>query len=365
MFNPVATVIELKTHPRLPKPPLSSELRTLYPELQAPTSSLLVEAGWQIAYAEAGNPNGIPVVFVHGGPGEQYDDSDLQFFDPSKYRIIAFDQRGTGRSSPSALNQDIPSSHFSTISINMLVEDMEKLRKHLNIDRWLVFGGSWGSTLSLYYAQEYPKQTSGIVLRGIFLATAEENNRFFDNATLEKELGEKWDPTSLQALYDYARSKLTGTAITTPKQLIEAYYQLAVEKDDFCAMHLWTSFEDYVDSPSPQALKTLLDLPKSAKDLDPRCRSVAIFESLFFSTLPKTLNLLDPARIQSIAKLPSFIVQGQQDSECPKKYAEKLVEALKDAHGNVTYYPIEEGKHSPYNPHMTDALVRITDEFTI
>src|ERR1700739_2508317 len=140
----------------------SQERRVLYPPLKAyRTGFLRVSEVHEIYYEESGNPRGKPAVFVHGGPGGGTDPKMRGFFDPKRYRIILFDQRGCGKSRPHASLIDNTTWH--------LVEDMERLREHLGIERWLVFGGSWGSTLGLAYAETHPQRVTELVLRGIFL----------------------------------------------------------------------------------------------------------------------------------------------------------------------------------------------------
>ena len=143
------------------------ELRTLYPEISENFSKMLkVDDVHTIYYEESGNPNGIPVVFLHGGPGGGTSPAGRRYFDPEAYRIILLDQRGSGQSTPRACLKDNDTWH--------IIEDIEKIRKELNIDKWLVFGGSWGTTLSLCYAIKHPERVLGLVLRGIFLGRRED-----------------------------------------------------------------------------------------------------------------------------------------------------------------------------------------------
>lgn len=342
----------------------TTALRTKYPAITYSTYHLEVAPGWSIAYTETGNPNGIPVVFVHGGPGGKFNDCDLCWFDPNKYRIIAFDQRGTGRCTPSAMSSLLHANEYATINIQTFASDMEKLREHLNIDKWLIFGGSWGSALSLYYGQEFPTHTLGLILRGIYLATHEENARFYSEEELTRELGDKWDPKSLQAMYEYAEEQGIA-AVRTPQGLLDAFYELVLVRNDFKAMHLWSEFEEYVDSPSPEKLTQMLKLPESTEELGTGLRSHAIFEILFFRNLPNELNLLDPQRLEKINVLPVHIVQGAQDSVCPQKCALQLTEKIRNCGGSVDLHILEGEHHTPHTPAMTDALVGITDAFEI
>ena len=143
------------------------QLRTLYPAIKENFSEMLdVDGTHTIYYEESGNPNGVPVIFLHGGPGCGTAPSCRQYFDPEFYRIILFDQRGSGKSTPRACLENNDTWH--------IIEDIEKIREKLNIDKWLVFGGSWGSTLSLCYAIKHPERVLGLVLRGIFLGRRED-----------------------------------------------------------------------------------------------------------------------------------------------------------------------------------------------
>ena len=148
--------------------------RTLYPAIEPNRSGWLrVSPVHEIYWEESGNPKGKPAVFVHGGPGAGADPRSRQFFDPKRYRIVVFDQRGCGRSRPHASLEDNTTWH--------LVSDMEQLRRHLGIERWLVFGGSWGSTLALAYSQAHPKRVSELVLRGIFMLRKWEIDWFYQD----------------------------------------------------------------------------------------------------------------------------------------------------------------------------------------
>ena len=147
-------------------------MRTLHPSIQPYNSFTLNVTPPHILYVEeCGNPQGLPVVFLHGGPGAGCEPWHRQFFDPNKYRIVLFDQRGCGRSTPHA--------ELANNTTQALVEDMESIRRHLGIEKWIVFGGSWGSTLALVYAQTHPQCTLGLILRGIFLCRRREIHWFY------------------------------------------------------------------------------------------------------------------------------------------------------------------------------------------
>ena len=162
------------------RPSATLGLRSQHRPTTPQKSIVEVSPGWKIYVEESGNPKGIPAVFFHGGPGIRFRQEDHQWFDPDKYRIIVFQQRGTWECEPSATNFAIPSKTFESTTIATLGEDIETLRKHLGIEKWLVFGGSWGSLLSVFYGQQYPEACLGLVVRGIFLGTPEENALFLD-----------------------------------------------------------------------------------------------------------------------------------------------------------------------------------------
>ena len=146
-------------------------MKTLYPDISPFNSDFLVQGSHKIYFEESGNPDGKPVVFLHGGPGGGGDKNVRRFFNPEVYRIVNFDQRGCGRSKPHGLLEENTTWH--------LVEDIEAIREKLNIDSWMVFGGSWGSTLALSYAQTHPERVSEMILRGIFLLRKKELDWFY------------------------------------------------------------------------------------------------------------------------------------------------------------------------------------------
>ena len=169
----------------------SHPLRSFYPPIEPRATGMLdVGDGQQIYWEECGNPDGIPAVFLHGGPGGGCSPAHRQVFDPERYRIILFDQRGCGRSLPHAWE---PEADLSTNTTWHLVEDMERLRTHLGVDRWLVFGGSWGSTLALAYAQTYPQRVLALVLRGIFTLRKRELDWYYEAGGADMVWPDEWE----------------------------------------------------------------------------------------------------------------------------------------------------------------------------
>lgn len=322
-----------------------------------------VAPGWKLHVEESGNPQGIPAVFFHGGPGIKFRTTDHQWFDPEKYRIIVFQQRGTSRCEPSAEDFQAPAHTFKDATIHTLATDIEALRKSLNIDKWLVFGGSWGSTLTMYYAQEFPESCLGLVVRGIYLATHKENALFVDEARHARQAGEKWKPEVLKRLVGYPTTYgLTSTLEDSPT-IYAAYRELCVLRDDRTAQRIWAAFEEFVDK--------YIDMEQYDRVMQsdghittPEERSIGIWETLLMDGVSRTYNLLDQARLAKLKGLPVQVVQGAKDNLCHPAIAQELVDGLTTAGCQVKYALVEGGTHSPYeHPGMTDALVRATDTF--
>lgn len=338
-----------------------SSLRAQYPATVGKAFQVTVAPGWSIHVEETGNPDGIPVVFVHGGPGICYRDTDRQWFDPERYRIITFQQRGTNKCTPSAYDTNTSSQVFKDVTIQTLVEDMEVLREHLNIDKWLVFGGSWGSTLSTFYAQERSQSCLGVVLRGVFLATHKENALFFNRERHERQCGDRWRPEVLDRIISYAASKGFSISFDNMPDIYQAYRILCVERDDRIAQRIWHGFEEFVDDPTEGNFEMVMsdDLETTGES-----RSIGIWETQMMDLVARNYNLLDPSRLQKLQGLPIQIVQGANDNLCHHSIAQELYDGLKGAGAKVKYTLVPGGGHSPYStPGMIDALISATDTF--
>ncbi len=321
---------------------------------------LEVESHWSIYVEESGNPQGVPVVFVHGGPGAHFKPTDHQWFDPEKYRIVLFQQRGTHRCHPSAEDLSVDARVFKNISIETLAKDMEVLRRHLGISKWLVFGGSWGSTLGLYYAQEYPESCSGLVLRGIFLSSKKELEDFFSVDAIEKKVP-GWNRSSLELLKNYAAEK--GMETSSDK-LCHSYRWMIVEQNDGKAAVLWRRFEKYIESMGDEEFLNRLfnaDLTVSGEE-----RSVGLWECMLFDQIVEKVDLLEDSRLKKMSSIPIKIVHGKQDPICPAQVALTLASRLQQFGNPVELSLIDGGLHSPYShPAMIDALVRACDQFAL
>ena len=310
-------------------------MHTLYPAIKPYTTHhLKVSDIHEIYIEESGIPDGIPVLFVHGGPGVGCTEKDRCFFDPEKYRIILFDQRGCGQSTPYAeLNNNTTAD---------LVADMESIRQHLAIERWVLFGGSWGSTLSLLYAQEHPSAVMAMVLRGIFLARQQD----FD--WLYKHGASRIFPDNWQRFTDWIPEEEQG-------DLINAYHLRLFGQDEVARMSAakhWSAWEG-----SAVTLKPNQDIMDHFCDAH-HALAIARIECHFFKN---NAWLQQPvlSGMNIIANIPGVIIHGRFDIVCPLDNATALAEKWPAAELQI----IREAGHASIEPGITDALVRATDKF--
>ncbi|HYP80957.1 MAG TPA: prolyl aminopeptidase, partial [Steroidobacteraceae bacterium] len=311
----------------------------LYPALRPYRKSMLrVSPLHELYFEESGNPQGKPVVFLHGGPGGGTNPQMRRFFDPRRYRIVLYDQRGCGKSTPHAsLEQNTTWD---------LVEDTEKLRIHLGIDRWQVFGGSWGSTLALAYAQHHPERVSELVLRGIFLLRRSELEWFYQSsegaASLFPDLWEQFiAPIPEEERYDMMRAyyrRLTST----------------VEADRNGAARAWSQWEGATSHlrTDPRYVAKFGDAEYAAAFARIECH---YFVNGGFLDSDDQL-LRDVPRIRDI---PAVIVQGRYDVVCPMRSAWDLHRAWPEAELVV----VPDAGHSAFEPGIARALRRATDRF--
>ncbi|MBK6921035.1 MAG: prolyl aminopeptidase [Deltaproteobacteria bacterium] len=314
-----------------------SARRSFYPEIEPFDAGMLsVSDGHTIYYEQSGNPTGKPVVFVHGGPGGGTDPKQRRFFDPRVYRIVLFDQRGCGKSRPHASLEANTTWH--------LVADMEALRGHLGIARWQVFGGSWGSTLALAYAQKHPERTSELVLRGIFMLRRKELEWFYQEGA--------------SAIFPDAWEKYLAAIPSDERgDLIAAYHKRLTAADPgvrLAAARAWsvweasTSFlypsEDFITHAGEDAFATAFA----------RIECHYFVNGGFFEVEDQLLR--DVERIRSI---PSVIVQGRYDVVCPMMSAWDLHRAWPEARFDI----VPDAGHSAYEPGIVHALVEATDRF--
>ncbi|MBK9753620.1 MAG: prolyl aminopeptidase [Nannocystis sp.] len=311
----------------------------LYPEIEPhSTGTLRVSSLHSIYYEESGNPEGKPVVFLHGGPGGGTDPKQRRFFDPQAYRIVLFDQRGCGQSTPHAELRENTTWD--------LVADIEKLRSHLAIERWQVFGGSWGSTLALAYAQTHPRRVSELVLRGIFLLRRSELLWFYQDGA--------------SALFpDAWEAFLAPIPAGERGDLMKAYHRRLTSDDPATrleAARAWSVWE--------ASTSFLLQRPDYIANAagDDFALAFARIEAHYFvhrGFLEREQQLIE--NIGRLRHIPSVIVQGRYDVVCPMASAWQLHRAWPEAELVV----VPDAGHSAFEPGILEALVAATDRFAL
>jgi proline iminopeptidase len=311
--------------------------RTLYPSIKPyATGYLRVSDVHEIYYEECGNPRGKPAVFVHGGPGAGCDNRARSFFDPSAYRIILFDQRGCGRSKPHASLIDNTTWH--------LVADMEALRTLLGIEQWLIFGGSWGSTLGLAYAEAHPDRVSELVLRGIFMLSDFELKWFYQQGT--------------SALFpDHWENYLAAIPPAERGDLVAAFYRRLTGNDRkamVAAARAWSIWE------AATSYLRVNDENLSKWGEEDFAIAVARIECHYFVNrgfLESEDQLL--RNVERIRHIPAVIVQGRYDVVCPMQTAWALHKAWPEADFRV----VTDAGHSAFEAGNTHELIAATDRF--
>jgi proline iminopeptidase len=314
----------------------SSPVRAeLYPEVEPYAAGMLELDGVHRMYWEqCGHPAGAPVVFLHGGPGAGSAPAHRRFFDPAHYRIVVYDQRGAGRSRPlgELRNNTTP----------LLVEDLERLRRHLGIHRWLVFGGSWGSTLALAYAQSHPERCTGLILRGIFLCRQSEI---------------EWFLYGLRHFFPEAWRAFAGVIPESERgDLLRAYYRRLIDADPAVHMPAARAWSIYEGSCS-----TLLASPETVAYFASEVVALGLarIEAHYFIHnifMPENALL---ERIKRVRQLPAVIVQGRYDAVCPIVTADDLHQAWPEAQ----YVVVPDAGHSAWEPGICAELVRATERF--
>jgi proline iminopeptidase len=309
-------------------------MRTKYPPIEPFLTGYLQEGEHQIYWEESGNPKGLPVIFLHGGPGSGTEPNHRSFFNPKLYRIVLMDQRGSGKSTPHSSLKDNTTWH--------LVADIEKLRVHLRIDKWVVFGGSWGSTLSLAYAETHPTKVLGLVLRGIFLGRKRELQWFYQHGA-HFIFPDEWEkyiaPIPLDERHD----------------LLHAYYRRLTSSDPAVrklAASAWTCWEG-------ATLKLIFD-PNTFMQFteDEHADALARVECHYFvnQCFFKTDNWLIE-NVGAIRNIPGYIIHGRYDIICPMENAWDLHKAWPEAQ----YTVIKDAGHAASEPGIADALIEATD----
>lgn len=322
---------------------MTDQLRSLYPPIEPDRfGKLLVGDGNEIYWEECGNPEGKPVVFLHGGPGGGCAPDHRRYFDPEQYRIVLFDQRGCGRSTPHA---SAPDADLSTNTTWHLVADIERLREYLEIDRWQVFGGSWGSTLALAYAETHPERVTELILRGIFTLRRGEIHWFYQDGASH--------------LYpDAWEEYLAPIPKAERSDLVAAYRERLFDADP--AVHVpagvaWTVWEN-------STIRLIPDEAAIAEARADEASAVAFarIENHYFSNggwLEEGQLIRDAAG--KLSGIPAVIVQGRYDACTPPRTAWELHRAWPEA----DFVMVPDAGHAASEPGIVDALVRATDRF--
>ena len=316
---------------------MPSTLRSLYPEIEPFNSgTLAVSPLHTLYYEESGNPNGKPVVFLHGGPGGGTNPKCRRFFDPGIYRIVLFDQRGCGKSTPHAELTDNTTWD--------LVADIERIRKHLSIDRWQVFGGSWGSTLALAYAQTHPDKVTELVLRGIFLLRRSELEWFYQQGC-NALYADAWE-TYRDAIPEVERA-----------DMMSAYYRRLTSPDAatrVAAARAWSVWEGATSF----LWQDRTHIASSGEN--EFALAFARIECHYFVNggfLEHDDQLL--RNVERIRQIPAVIVQGRYDVVCPMRSAWDLHRAWPEADLKI----VQDAGHSAFEPGIMHELLEATDRF--
>ncbi len=322
---------------RLPNSPTKDPVNWLYPPIEPYRKGRLqVSAVHELYFEESGNSSGKPVVFLHGGPGGGSDPEQRRFFHPERYRIVCFDQRGCGKSTP-----------YASLEGNTtwdLVADIEKLREHLGIGQWQVFGGSWGSTLALAYAESHPERVTELILRGIFLLRRQEIVWFFQRGA-SILYPDAWEPY------------LAHIPHAERGDLLAAYYRRLTSEDAavrLAAAKIWSRWEGTTSKLLPDPSFT------SHYEEDEFALAFARIEAHYFvhsGFLDSDDQLL--RNVGCIRAIPGVIVQGRYDVVCPMESAWTLHRAWPEADLVI----IPDSGHSAFDPPNTRALVAATDRF--
>ncbi len=307
----------------------------LYPSLHAYNHfTLQVDDIHEIYIEECGNPEGAPIVFLHGGPGAGCESYHRRFFDPDQYRIILFDQRGCGRSKPHA--------ELENNTTPLLISDMELIREQLGINKWAIFGGSWGSTLALAYAEKHSERVNGMIVRGIFFSSDEDIHWFYQHG-------------ASKIFPDYWQDFLAPIPRAEHDDLLQAYYQRLTGEDEIArirAAKAWSKWEGRTATllPSESVIKHFTD-PHAAL-------SIARIEAHYFVNkgFMHDNQLLDNAG--SLAAIPGSIIHGRYDIICPLENALKLHQAWLSAELII----VEGAGHAASEEGIIAALVDATDK---
>jgi proline iminopeptidase len=312
---------------------------TLYPAIKPYAEhNLKVDDQHTIFIEECGEPTGIPVLFLHGGPGVGCTTDNRRFFDPKRYRIILFDQRGCGRSTPHIC--------LTNNTTQDLISDMEKIREYLHVKRWMLFGGSWGATLALLYAQQHPKNVVAMILRGVFLGRQKELDWLFKEGGVSKFFPDHW------------QRFLEHVPLNRRDDLIKAYYDLLHGEDEIRHMAVAKSWGLW------EAECTTLEVnPDNEKRFtNPHfALGVAAIETHYFINhlFIEENQILN--NMTKIAHIPAVIVHGRYDMVCTLDNSYELSGVWPKAKLEI----IRHAGHAAMEPAITSALIQATNELAV
>ncbi|WNO09514.1 prolyl aminopeptidase [Teredinibacter sp. KSP-S5-2] len=309
-------------------------MQILYPEIKPyKQHTLAVSDIHTLHIEECGDPDGIPILFIHGGPGAGFSKHDRRFFNPERYRIILLDQRGAGRSTPHADLTDNTTAH--------LIDDLDTVRQHLGVAKWVLFGGSWGSTLALLYAQAFPEKVLGMILRSIFLARQKDLHWFYQDG-------------ASNVFPDYWEEYLHPIPEEERGNLMTAYYQKLTGDNELAKMaaaKAWSTWEGRCATlrPNPEIVHALAS-PHMAV-------SLARIEAHYFvnNAFIQENQILNNA--DKLKGIPGTIIHGRYDMVCPLDNAYELHKVWPESELQI----IRDAGHSSHEPGIIDALVKATE----
>ncbi len=311
-------------------------LLKLFPEIEPYNEfQLRVSELHTLWIEESGNPEGIPVVFLHGGPGAACEPFQRRFYDPEKYRIVLFDQRGCGRSTPHA--------ELRENTTPLLIQDIETIRKHLKIEKWLVFGGSWGSTLALAYAEEHTSQVTGLILRGIFLCRKRDIQWFYQDGAsyIYPDLWQDY----IRVIPEVERD-----------DLVAAFYKRLTSDNDEIRMQAARAWSVWEGSTSNLITKSSVLEHFTNQQIALGLARIECHYFMHQSFLRDNQLLQDAYKLKNI---PGVIVHGRYDVVCPIEQAYELHQVWQNA--ELVIAP--KSGHSATEAEIVDALVRATQQF--
>lgn len=313
-------------------------MRALYPETGAFASGYLqTDSDHVVYYEQAGNPDGIPVVFLHGGPGSGCNENHRRYFNPEKYRVVLLDQRGCNRSTPNG--------HVEDNTTQNLIDDIDAIRQALSIDKWLLFGGSWGATLALLYAQAFPARVTGMILRGSFLARQQDFD-WFAGTGVNRIMPDYWDEF------------ISGFEVSGSRELIKELHRRVFSTDrdtQFAAARAWGLWAGRVVTNCFNTEYSLESAEPEKLINEVRIEMHYAFNKYFL----EDNQILD--NIHLIPKVPVKIIHGRQDLTCLPETSWLLHQAIPGSSLNM----IKNTGHLAGETSMVDALIEATNNMTL